>query len=433
MATWRNATSTGRTGATFEKYVAPDEFSLPTPSGSDDSEDIQELIDLATVSGGEVVLGAGTYLASGLLIKSDVVLRGKGTGATVLKLSDSADEDLITVADFATLAAGTTTGGPSGWGLRDLTLDGNTTNNSSGWTLRVYAFKYTIDNVEIKEGASGGVWSQWGTGGTDMEAHWSNFRIHDCDGTGLDWNGPHDSRFVNGLVFKNTGVGIHTAAQATGDQFTNVHTWGTEHTYGWHLEAPAYCVNCISEGAATANVVLDVNFGSWIGGSIFGTNNGAEVGLQLGLNATARYWTVKTFLYNFAATGKPINYVSSNVNDIDVNVNSGACTTLVAGSPAHLDSLRVFCGDAPAKAVTASDTVPPKVFGDTHIYSAADTRGIILGAQPNEHYIDILESTTVNSSVANGARIQARDNGSGKTQLVVRFQSGVVQVIATEP
>lgn len=33
----------------------------------------------------------------------------------------------------------------------------------------------------------------------------------------------------------------------------------------------------------------------------------------------------------------------------------------------------------------------------------------------------------------NGARLFSRDNGSGKTQLVVRFASGAVQVLATEP
>lgn len=34
---------------------------------------------------------------------------------------------------------------------------------------------------------------------------------------------------------------------------------------------------------------------------------------------------------------------------------------------------------------------------------------------------------------ANTARFYARDNGAGKTQLVVRFPTGAVQVIATEP
>ena len=32
-----------------------------------------------------------------------------------------------------------------------------------------------------------------------------------------------------------------------------------------------------------------------------------------------------------------------------------------------------------------------------------------------------------------GARVYVRDNGAGKTQLVVRFNTGAVQVLATEP
>ena len=37
------------------------------------------------------------------------------------------------------------------------------------------------------------------------------------------------------------------------------------------------------------------------------------------------------------------------------------------------------------------------------------------------------------AGAANSARLYVRDNGSGKTQLVVRFATGAVQVIATEP
>ena len=34
---------------------------------------------------------------------------------------------------------------------------------------------------------------------------------------------------------------------------------------------------------------------------------------------------------------------------------------------------------------------------------------------------------------ANKARLYSRDNGAGKTQLVVRFPTGAIQVLATEP
>jgi len=46
---------------------------------------------------------------------------------------------------------------------------------------------------------------------------------------------------------------------------------------------------------------------------------------------------------------------------------------------------------------------------------------------------DIWELPEPAAPVANRARLFARDNGSGKTQLCVRFATGAVQVIATEP
>jgi hypothetical protein len=41
--------------------------------------------------------------------------------------------------------------------------------------------------------------------------------------------------------------------------------------------------------------------------------------------------------------------------------------------------------------------------------------------------------TSLSAPVANRARLFVRDNGAGKTQLCVRFHTGVVKVLATEP
>lgn len=84
--------------------------------------------------------------------------------------------------------------------------------------------------------------------------------------------------------------------------------------------------------------------------------------------------------------------------------------------------------------------------------------GVTLGAESiTSHALSValgaVVSTTANSQVAvgtkhfellelaadaaagaaNSARLYVRDNGSGKTQLVVRFATGAIQVIATEP
>ena len=48
-------------------------------------------------------------------------------------------------------------------------------------------------------------------------------------------------------------------------------------------------------------------------------------------------------------------------------------------------------------------------------------------------YLQVYEIADPGVAPGNGARLYARDNGGGKTQLVVIFQSGAVQVLATEP
>ena len=48
-------------------------------------------------------------------------------------------------------------------------------------------------------------------------------------------------------------------------------------------------------------------------------------------------------------------------------------------------------------------------------------------------HIEFVEMTAPAAGAADSARLFARDNGSGKTQLCVQFATGAVQVIATQP
>ena len=48
-------------------------------------------------------------------------------------------------------------------------------------------------------------------------------------------------------------------------------------------------------------------------------------------------------------------------------------------------------------------------------------------------YIQGTEISAPAAPAANSGRMYFRDNGAGKTQLVVRFPTGAVQIIATEP
>ena len=48
-------------------------------------------------------------------------------------------------------------------------------------------------------------------------------------------------------------------------------------------------------------------------------------------------------------------------------------------------------------------------------------------------YFELSEISDPAAPVTNIARLYVRDNGAGKSQLVVRFPTGAIQVLATEP
>lgn len=54
-------------------------------------------------------------------------------------------------------------------------------------------------------------------------------------------------------------------------------------------------------------------------------------------------------------------------------------------------------------------------------------------AATHTKFIELDEISAPVSPSANKSRLYTRDNGSGKTQLVVKFPTGAVQVLATEP
>jgi hypothetical protein len=51
----------------------------------------------------------------------------------------------------------------------------------------------------------------------------------------------------------------------------------------------------------------------------------------------------------------------------------------------------------------------------------------------NENYLEGGEIADPSAPSSNYGRLYFRDNGAGKTQLVARFPTGAIQVIATEP
>ncbi len=440
---------------------------------TNDTTAVQAGIDAVDAAGGGTLyFPRGTYRVAGLVMKDNVILRGEGERASILRLVDASTSDVLTSENFGTLTGGTTRGGPEGWGLENIGLDGNRAGaGSGGYCIRVFGAAYRLHNVEIDEGAAGGVWSEWGTGGTNMEAQWTNVRIHDCNGKGLDWQGPHDSVFTNVMVFKNSTHGVHTRGNATSEQFVNCHIWGTEHDFGFLAEATAYCQNCQVEGATTANVRIKASNFSFIGGAVFGTGAAGETGFEFGDGTAGTYGgtvIVGPRMSGFQGAGsfalKRTNTTAGSYIWIQLFNNGGAAA--ISGTFAATDTVTVNSNDSTARSAEsfvrqygklahyppASDTSTivwknnagsdlmnwNSSSGRMELNNATDLRmfsGNFTGQTiqlDGAGFIDMAEITAPGAPAVNTARLYVDDSGA-KSRLMVRFNTGAAIQLAIEP
>ncbi len=151
---------------------------------TDDSPAINAAITAATPGGGTVFFPAGTYLCgSTITLPGGVHLVGSGVGGdifsatdtelpyrgTVLRLKSASNVDLIKTVNFDGLTGSVKAAAyqtPGRFGLHNLALDGNKAGNRSGIPLRIFGKAYEIDHVVIQNGAAGGVYSEYGGGGS---------------------------------------------------------------------------------------------------------------------------------------------------------------------------------------------------------------------------------------------------------------------------
>jgi hypothetical protein len=329
---------------------------------ADDTTAILAAVADAQSTKGTVYFPGGIYRVSQTIpIHSDVDYAGSGVGATTVRLADGANVDLAKTDQFDALFAGNTQAGPSHWSIRQMTLDGNGAQQTgTSWVLSTYGRCFRVDQVEIVGGASGGWRSKWATGGDEMESLVTNFKIHDNGGDGLDWQGPHDSHFVNGYVFRQDGhIGIWTHGNAGGERFSNVHVWHF-HAVGWQIEATATAMNCVGEGA-DVNVWLLSNGCIW-DGEVFGTAGtgpaGTEVGVRVGASDNTKWGCrVRGTSWNWAADDIPLDLAGDNGNDIDLTVRAGAATAMYAGQPSPKTRLNINVVDQPQLAQTEKTTL----------------------------------------------------------------------------
>jgi hypothetical protein len=319
---------------------------------ADDTTEIQAAIDAVNEEGGGVVFfPAGVYMSNKVHIYSNVILAGEGVGASVLKLRNGQNTALVESFNFASdYAAGGNTMGIADFAFRDMCFDGNKVNNpTGGYVIQVYGYGYSVNNIKVRWGKAGGVFSSWGTSpnAVSMEAQWNTFWIENCDGDGLHWEGPHDSSFTNGKIWTLGGGNqmdhaIWTGGNAVGESFNQVHTWGKQ-VVGWRIEKRAQATLCVAEGAYETNVWFVAHQTQWKNSWIYGTNgNGSNNASETAARFGDPEWVTGTAdchldadINGFATGGALYDFQNSFSNIITgiVRINGSALPSRTRGTP----------------------------------------------------------------------------------------------------
>lgn len=266
------------------------------PTGGDDTVRIQNETNRAAVVGGAVWLAGGDFTGAGIVVKTKVHYYGAGEDATRITLKAGANTDLFISENFAARSLSTggdgSNGGIHDFSFQGMTLDGNWTNNSSGWVLRYYGLSCRLSNIVIRLGFSGGLWSEWYNGNTRpagadnfCESYLNNFKIHSNHGPGIVWMGPHDSMWVNGIVYQNSngqpgvtdGIQVFDSGTSEGGplQMHAVHSWGSNQRYALNVNSNSvHCMGCTFEGATGgAQIKLDAHKFHLLGGEVYRNSN----------------------------------------------------------------------------------------------------------------------------------------------------------------
>src|SRR5579885_2890154 len=265
---------------------------------TDDTSAIASAITAATSSGGIVFFPAGTYLTTTQTLVSNVILAGAGEGATIIKLKNATNGDLLSAntANINLSAASTSSSNTAltNWGLRDLTLDGNKANQSgTSYCLRVYGYSFQIHNVTMQNGLTVNWLNDWnGTADStsqQSESQVFNLESYNSGGMLLEFGGPHNTQFANCFFGYAGSHCVHVATNATACQWTNCHAFSPKlgqsgGAVAWLIEAARNAfVNCDAKDSDTVQVVILANTVRW-NGRIW-ANGQSAAGVQIGQGA----------------------------------------------------------------------------------------------------------------------------------------------------
>jgi hypothetical protein len=209
-------------------------------------------------------------------------------------------------------------------------------------------------------------------------------------------------------------------------EWKSIHA-GVNHALLNHL-ATGFRTGLSSGEFDPAPLTLNVKLGIFAGAALTTGENNALFGYNAG--------SVMTTKSN--ATGIGYNANPNGDNSVAVGFNASAAadnTTAIGASTVATNASCVIGTGATASGLAATAIGP--YAASTHFdsvalgYNTATTA--VAQVKAGARHVELNEIADPAAGATNNARLYSRDNGSGKTQLCVRFATGAVQVLATEP
>jgi hypothetical protein len=188
---------------------------------------VNSVITLA--KGQKIYFGVGTHTLGGIRFSdslTDQTGTGKiecaGAGLTTLMLKSGANQDLISQTNFAALTGTNSLFGLFRGEIRGCTINGNKTHQTgTSYGIRLYGHGLEMTDVFVQEAYSDGIYTEWGLDSTfatpslDLEGYFTGIRSAFNNGNGWTFRGPHDSDFVELVLYQNGGWGMQVQTSST--------------------------------------------------------------------------------------------------------------------------------------------------------------------------------------------------------------------------
>lgn len=197
---------------------------------------------ITLLKGQKIYFGVGTHTVGGLRFTdslTDQTGTGKiecaGSGVSTLMLKSGGNQDVISQTNFASLTGKNSKYGLFRVAIRGCTIDGNRANQTgTSYGIRLYGHGLEFTDVSVRNAYSDGIYTEWGLDSTfatpfdDLEGFFTGIRSAFNNGNGWTFRGPHDSDFVEAVLYQNGGWGLQIQVSSTyngNGHFSNVNAF----------------------------------------------------------------------------------------------------------------------------------------------------------------------------------------------------------------